>query len=218
MMVPLIRSVRDRQNAEHDVLRGPCACGANHQSESDYFDKLGVEGQGIVLETRRQTVVLPPLEKTEKVEVTVETNGDKNVRGLVFKVQISLHRPAIILSYPEGHAPADGLYLGDNNFVGLPDQMAPGIYRITADYDFSQGYFEGHQADGESSWEYTVTAVERLQECLARVFMDSGAITVLCRKEKDHEDSLHEATVSGDIAEFNRLGHTEVTISWEDNG
>lgn len=217
MMVPLIKSVRDTNNAEHDVLRGPCACGAHHQSESDYFDKLGVEDQGIVLETRRQTAILPAPENSRVVE-TAATNGDMHVSGLTFKVQVFAGKPAVILSYSPGYAPADGPYLGDNNFVGLPDQMAPGIYRITADYDFSQGYFEGHPADGESSWEYTVTAVERLQECLARVFMDSGAITVLCRKEKDHEDSLHEATVSGDIAEFNRLGHTEVTISWEDNG
>lgn len=39
-ILPLPKSIYDIYNFEHDVLIGPCACGAWHQSPKDYLDKM----------------------------------------------------------------------------------------------------------------------------------------------------------------------------------
>jgi hypothetical protein len=38
--VPLPQPVRDIYNFEHDMVRGPCACGAWHGSPAEYFGRL----------------------------------------------------------------------------------------------------------------------------------------------------------------------------------
>jgi len=52
----------------------------------------------------------------------------------------------------------DGFFTEDNSFKGVPKE--PGIYHCTVDFYFEQGYFEGHEADGESDWEFIITRAE----------------------------------------------------------
>lgn len=39
-IVPLPSPMRDKWNAEHDVVIGPCACGAWHETPNDYLEKI----------------------------------------------------------------------------------------------------------------------------------------------------------------------------------
>lgn len=39
-IVPLPKAINDIYNFEHDVVIGPCACGAWHHSPADYLDRL----------------------------------------------------------------------------------------------------------------------------------------------------------------------------------
>lgn len=49
---PLTRPVRDSYGFEHDVISGPCACGAWHNDEYDYFWRLGRVEVQVVLDSR----------------------------------------------------------------------------------------------------------------------------------------------------------------------
>lgn len=42
LIIPLPHPIRDRWNAEHDMVQGPCACGATHHSPDDYLHKVDV--------------------------------------------------------------------------------------------------------------------------------------------------------------------------------
>ena len=55
----------------------------------------------------------------------------------------------------------DGCFCEDNEFSKWHEGKEPGIYHCTVDFYFEQGYFEGYKADGESSWEFIVTRVEK---------------------------------------------------------
>ena len=51
-LIPLDAPIKDFHNAEHDMLRGPCACGAWHHDENDYFYRLSSRDQAWVMKQK----------------------------------------------------------------------------------------------------------------------------------------------------------------------
>jgi hypothetical protein len=79
----------------------------------------------------------------------------RKIKDIKVVICVDVHGQGIILKYPlefENHL--DGSNCEDNLFENVPEKA--GVYECDVEYWFSQGYSDGHPADGESDWEFRI--------------------------------------------------------------